>query len=105
MQQDSSNKIHEDDSINQCADILSSLGCTKSAEQLSFLANLLALSISEGKSAGQLNIIGNFISAVGGIVSTIAAQKEFCDSKLDKIKQIRELKKQILDLEDSLLKG
>ena len=52
--------MQKDESIVQCADILSTLGCEKSAEQLSIFANMLSLSISKGKSADQLNVIGKF---------------------------------------------
>ena len=87
----------EEETINQCAEALSSLSCVKSAEQLSFLANLLAIIISKGKNADQLNVIGNFI-----VLLTIAAQIEACESKQDKIKQIKDLKRQLEELEDSL---
>lgn len=94
--------MQEDQSISQCADILSALGCAKSAEQLSLFANLLAIAISKGKSSDQLNVMGNFIVGVGGLVLTMAAQRDFCESKLDKLAQIKDLKKKIKDLEDSL---
>ena len=105
MPQENSDKTQENDSIDQCADTLSSLGCAKSAEQLSLFANLLAISISKGKSADQINVIGNFIVGVGGLILTIAAQMQYCESKQDKLKQLKDLKKQIKDLEDSLMKG
>ena len=94
--------MQEDQSIGQCADILSALGCTKSTEQLSIFANLLAIAISKGKSADQLNVIGNFIVAVGSLLLTMAAQKSSCETKLDTLAQIKDLKKKIKDLEDSL---
>lgn len=92
----------EEETINQCAEALSSLSCVKSAEQLSFLANLLAIAISKGKSVDQLNVIGNFIVGVGGLILIIAAQIQACESKQDKIKQIKDLKRQLEELEDSL---
>ncbi len=95
--------MQEENAISQCADTLSTLACTKSAEQLAFWANLLAVAISRGKSADQLNVIGNFIVGVGGLILTIAAQLTVCESKEDKLKQIGDLKKQIKKLEDSLL--
>jgi len=94
--------MKEDESISQCADILSTLGCTKSAEQLSLFANLLAIAISKGKSADQLNVMGNFIVGVGSLILTMAAQISSCESQLDKLAQIKDLKKRIKDLEDSL---
>lgn len=92
----------EDDSITKCADIISKLGCTKSAEQLSLFANLLAIAISKGKTASQLNVIGNFVVSLGSLILTMAAQIETCESKIDKMTQIRQLKKQIQEIEDSL---
>ncbi len=92
----------EEETINRCAETLSSLGCLRSAEQLSFLANLLAIAISKGKDADQLNVIGNFVVGVGGLILFIAAQIQACESKQDKLKQIKDLKRQLLELEDSL---
>lgn len=96
------NFMLEEETINQCAETLSSFGCVRSAEQLSFLASLLAIVISKGKNADQLNVIGNFIVGVGGVILTIAAQLEACEAKQDKIKQINDIKKQLKNLENSL---
>ena len=93
----------DEETINQCADTLSALGCEKSAEQLSLFANFLAISISKGKDSDQLNVIGNFIVAVGGLLLAMAAQRASCETKQDKLKQIRDLKKQIKELENSIL--
>lgn len=93
----------EDNAINECADILSTMGHTKNPEQISVMANLLAIAITKGRSQDQLNLIGSFISLVGSLVQTIAAQKSFCESKQEKMEQIRELKKQIKELENDLL--
>jgi hypothetical protein len=78
------------------------LNCSNSAEKLSTLCNLVAILISEGRSVDDLNIIGSFITNVGGLISLIATQKQNCESKRDKLNQIQDLKKQIKDLEDSL---
>ncbi|NLO99382.1 MAG: hypothetical protein GX386_03695 [Clostridiaceae bacterium] len=66
------------------------------------MASLLAIVISKGKNADQLNVIGNFIVGVGGLILTIAAQLEACEAKQDKIKQINDIKKQLKNLENSL---
>ncbi|EJP6473897.1 hypothetical protein NHI66_003283 [Clostridium botulinum] len=50
-------------------------------EELSLLANLIALELSKGKSADELNVLGNLISAVGAIISTIASQKQNLENK------------------------
>ncbi len=94
--------MQEQDSINQCAESLSTLSCVKSAEQLSVFANLLAIAISKGKSTDQMNVIGNFIVGIGGLVLTMAAQMQACETTQDKLKQIQELKKQLKAIEDSL---
>ncbi|ENK1244631.1 hypothetical protein ACFLKB_06130 [Clostridium sp. FAM 1755] len=52
-----------------------------SPEELSLLANLIALELSKGKSADELNVLGNLISAVGAIISTIASQKQNLENK------------------------
>lgn len=93
----------EEETINQCAETLSNLGCVKSAEQLSLFANLLAIAISKGKNADQLNVLGNFIVAVGGLLLTMSAQRVSCEMRQDKLKQIRDLKKQIQELENSII--
>jgi hypothetical protein len=94
--------MSEDKTIKQCADTLSDLGCEKSGEQLALFSNFLAIAISKDKSSDQLNVLGNFISAVGAIVSAMASQRQICESKQDKLKQIGDLKKQIKALEDSI---
>jgi hypothetical protein len=92
----------EEESIIECANLLSDLGCSKSAEQLSIFSNILAITISRGKNANQLNVIGNFIVSVGGLILTMAAQIQACESKQEQLEQINNLKKQIKELEDSL---
>ena len=94
--------MQEENSVIQCADTLSALGCIKSAEQLSVMSNILAILISKGKDVDQLNLIGNFMVSVGGLILTMAAQIQSCESKQSKMQQIKELKKQIQDLEDGL---
>ncbi|MCR1934654.1 hypothetical protein ACQX0N_10915 [Clostridium tepidum] len=59
---------------------MNNLDCI-SPEELSLLANLIALELSKGKSADELNVLGNLISAVGAIISTIASQKQNFESK------------------------
>ena len=94
--------MQERESIDQCAKILGELGSVKSGEQISIFANLLAIYISKGKSSDQLNVIGNFIVGVGGLLLTMAAQRQTCEARQDKFMQIQELKKQIKELEDNL---
>ncbi len=52
-----------------------------SPKDLMVLANALAISLSEGKSADELNVLGNFIVAVGSFMLTGAAQMQNIASK------------------------
>jgi len=52
-----------------------------SPEELALLANLIALELSKGKNANELNVLGNLLAAVGTIISTIAAQKQNLENK------------------------
>ncbi|MEY8000230.1 hypothetical protein AB8U03_08475 [Clostridium sp. Mt-5] len=67
-------------------------------EDLSFLANLFALTLTEGKSASDNNVFGNFLAAVSTNILNIAAQQEHLKSLEEKHKQIKNLKKQIKKL-------
>lgn len=52
-----------------------------SPEELALLANLIALELSKGKNANELNVLGNLLAAVGTIISTISAQKQNLQNK------------------------
>ncbi|MBW5457480.1 hypothetical protein GPJ60_08450 [Clostridium sporogenes] len=52
-----------------------------SPEELALLANLIALELSKGKNANELNVLGNVLAAVGTIISTISAQKQNLQNK------------------------
>lgn len=55
------------------------MGCffnNMGAEELSFMANLIALELSCGKDADEINVLGNLITTIGTIMLTIASQKE-----------------------------
>ena len=73
-----------------------------SPNELAILSTILALSIAEGRTASDLNIIGNFIVAVGGILLTMAPQKEILERQAaenaEKQDKIKDLEKQIKDL-------
>lgn len=89
------------DETNQYSPSLLDLLCNN-PEQISTAANIVSLLIAKDRSSDDLNVIGNFIVGVGGLILTIAAQKQFCESKQDKLKQIADLKQQIKKLEESL---
>jgi hypothetical protein len=70
--------------------------------ELSVLANAIALALAEDKTNDELNVLGNFFSAVGSLLSTIAAQQQSLQAIQDKQQQIQDLKKQIKQLEKDL---
>lgn len=47
-----------------------------SPKQLSILATLVAIELSEGLDNNALNVLGNFLTAVSSIMLTIAAQQQ-----------------------------
>jgi hypothetical protein len=67
------------------------------SNQLIILGAVFALAISDDLSADDLNILGNFIVAVGSLILTKAAQVETQDAKQD-------IKEQICDLENRIQK-
>ena len=56
-----------------------SLKCFDPGE-LIIIATLLTFLISEDMDAGDLNVLGNFIVAVGGLILTWAAQKQLLET-------------------------
>lgn len=48
-------------------------------EQLTLFASFLAIAISEGRTADDLNVLGQFVSTLGDSIALIAAQKEFIE--------------------------
>ena len=52
-------------------------------KDLIVLANALAISLSEGKNADELNVLGNLIVAVGSLMLTSAAQMQNIASKAE----------------------
>lgn len=73
-----------------------------SPNELALIASVVAIIISDGKDADDLNVLGIIISNVGANISLIAAQKQFIQSKEDKIKQIQDLQDQIKTLKKDL---
>jgi len=54
---------------------MSSLNCL-TPNQLAILSTIIALQIAQGRTADELNVLGNLVVAIGGIVLTIAAQQQ-----------------------------
>jgi hypothetical protein len=67
--------------------------------ELSILANMVAIILSKDRTSDELNVLGNFIVALGGTLLLIAAQQQSIQSAEDKLKQIKDLKNQIKELE------
>jgi hypothetical protein len=47
-----------------------------SSDELAILSSLIAISLAEDMSVNDINLLGNFIVGVGGILLTIGAQKQ-----------------------------
>lgn len=62
---------------------MSILNCTD-PEELSVIANAFATALAKGRSADELNILGEFISSVGDLISLMAAQKENLENQQQK---------------------
>jgi hypothetical protein len=91
---------------------------SKSPEELTILSLLLAFSVSENNDADELNVLGNWIVAVGSLILTWAAQKQYLETAqetsqqkdagtaMEDIKQqIKDLQEKYSKLEESLKKG
>ncbi|MBD5644118.1 hypothetical protein HYH96_09430 [Clostridium botulinum] len=52
-----------------------------SLEELALVANLIALELSRGKNANELNVLRNLVATVGTILLTIAAKKQNLENK------------------------
>ena len=78
--------------------------------QLAIIATILGVELSGNRSAGDVNVIGNFMVAVGYTMLVLASQKENLaktaekqqEQKDDPQQQIDELKKQIQEIKDQL---
>jgi hypothetical protein len=68
--------------------------------QLIIIGVFFTFLISDDRDAGELNVIGNLIVAVGSLILTIAAQQEFIKNQADKNDTKEEIKKQIKDLQE-----
>lgn len=58
-----------------------------SPEELAVLGNAIAITIAQGKSADEINVLGNLIVDIGSILLTIAAQKQRLESLQQKKQQ------------------
>ncbi|MBU3109978.1 hypothetical protein [Clostridium lacusfryxellense] len=54
-----------------------------SPEDLLILTNAIAIAFSKGKSADEINVLGNFIVGIGCLMLTIASQQQYIASLKD----------------------
>lgn len=47
-----------------------------SSKDLTLIATIIAIQLAEGRDANDINILGNLVSAVGSLLSVIAAQEQ-----------------------------
>lgn len=76
-----------------------------SRDELTLLASLVALALSKRLDVDQINILGNFLAAVGTLMATIAAQEavfiaqqeeaENENQANDVLRQIKELQEKV----------
>ncbi|MBU5484680.1 hypothetical protein KQI86_10080 [Clostridium sp. MSJ-11] len=53
-----------------------------SPQELATLANIVAIALTEGRTADESNVLGNFIATVGALILTIAAQQQSLEARL-----------------------
>lgn len=71
-------------------------------DELAIISSIVAVAITKGKSAEDINVIGNFIASLGAAVLTIAAQEQYLNAKEEKRNQIMDLENQIDKLKKDL---
>ena len=69
-------------------------------DELAILATLLAVALSKGLSFEQINVIGNFLVAIGSIMLTIAAQGEALKAQSEPTE--KDTQKQLQDMQEQL---
>lgn len=58
--------------------------CLMDPGELSLVAALIAISLAKGRTSDEINVLGNFIVAVGGLLLAYAAQAEFIAAEQNK---------------------
>lgn len=71
-------------------------------KELTILVGLVSITLTEGRSADDNNVLGNFLAAVAANILTIASQQQNLKSLEEKQKQINDLQKQIKQLKKDL---
>jgi len=78
-----------------------------SSDELATSATLIAVASSKVLNADDLNVLGNFIIAVGSIMTSIAAQEQVLQAqkettKSDSLELGRSVQKQIKDMQEQI---
>jgi hypothetical protein len=74
-----------------------------SSDELTIWASIIAIAISKELNLDQINILGNFLAAVGTLMTTIAAQEVTIlaeQEKKEKEKQAEDVQKQIKEIQE-----
>lgn len=72
--------------------------------QLVVIAAFISIILSEDQTPDELNVLGNFIVAIGSLMLTIAAQEQTQKSKKDNLDSIQNINQQIEHLQKELQK-
>lgn len=78
-----------------------------SSDELTILASLVTLGFSKGLTADQMNILGNFLAAVGTLMTTIAAKEQALTTieqkkQQEQEKQSDDTQQQIKELQEKI---
>lgn len=72
--------------------------------ELIVITALIAIFLSDNQSSNELNVLGNLIVSIGGLMLTIAAQKQAKESKNNDDNLICDLEKKLEDLQKQIQK-
>lgn len=80
-----------------------------SSDELTILAALVALGFSKSLDVNQTNILGNFLAAVGTLMTTIVAKEQALDvpkdeTQVEKKETQPDVQKQIKELQEQMQK-
>lgn len=62
-------------------------------EELSILANIIAIGLAKNKTADEINVLGNLITAVGALLLFIAAHEQSLTALQEQLNQTQQSKK------------
>lgn len=59
-------------------------------EELSILANIIAIGLAKNRSADDINVLGNLITAIGALLLVIAAQEQSLTALQEQLNQTQQ---------------